>query len=56
MTAELFDRVRAYKEAVSMARSMLAEGLISNKEFRLLEGKLAKKYGLNPRSIFREIT
>jgi len=56
MNAELFDRVRAYKESVAVARSMQNAGLISYKEFLWLENQLAKKYGLNPRSIFRDIT
>ena len=56
MTDDLFSRLRAYIETISLARRMLEAGLISHKEFLIIEKQTAKKHGLSKRSIFREIT
>lgn len=56
MTDELFRRAKAYLETVALARRMLEAGLISRKEFLMIEDRTAKKHGFSKRSIFREIT
>ena len=56
MTEELFRRVKTYRETVALARRMLEAGLISRKEFLMIEDRTAKKHGFSKRSIFREIT
>jgi len=56
MTEELFRRVKTYRETVALARRMLEAGLISHKEYLLIEEKTAKKHEFSKRSIFREIT
>ena len=56
MTDELFRRIKAYRETLTLARRMLEAGLISRKEFLMIEDRTAKKHGLSKRSIFREIT
>ena len=56
MSEELFMRLMAYQETVTLARRMLEAGLISHKEYLLIVEKTAKKHGFSKRSIFREIT
>lgn len=56
MTVELFSRLRAYIETILLARQMLEAGLISPKEFQMIEKQTAKNHGFSKRSIFREIT
>ena len=56
MTEELFRRVKAYCDTVVLARRMLKAGLISRKEYLMIEDQTAKKHGFSKRSIFREIT
>lgn len=56
MNEALFMRLKAYQETVTLARRMLDAGLISRKEYLMLEEKAAKKHGFSKRSIFREIT
>lgn len=56
MTAELFSRIRAYREAMAIVCRMEAAGLINSTERTKVEAELAKKYGLSQRSILRDIT
>ena len=56
MTDELFRRLKTYRETLALARRMLEAGLISHKEYLMIEEKTAKKHGFSARSIFREIT
>ena len=56
MSEALFMRLKAYQETVTLARRMLDAGLISRKEYLMIEEKAAKKHGFSKRSIFREIT
>lgn len=56
MTEELFMRLKAYREAIILARRMLEADLITRKEFLMIEARTAKKYKFSSRSIFREIT
>lgn len=45
MTDELFRRVKAYRETMVLAGRMLEAGLISRKEFLMIEERTAKKHG-----------
>ena len=56
MNDALFNRLRNYVEAVTVARRLLKAGLISQDEFLLIEEQTALKCDLPHRSIFREIT
>ena len=56
MSEELFMRLKAYRETVTLARRMLEAGLISHKEYLMIEEQTARKHGFSARSIFREIT
>ena len=56
MTADLFCRIRAYREAMVIVCRMESAGLISSTERTKVEAELAKRYGLPQRSILRDIT
>ena len=56
MSNELFSRLMAYLETMCLARRMMEAGIISHKEFLMIEKQTAKKHGFSARSIFREIT
>lgn len=56
MKDELFFRVKAYLDTLCLARRMLEAGIISHKEYLMIEKQAAKKHGFSARSIFREIT
>ena len=53
---EFFDRLAAYKAAMSLAASMLRQGIISESEYAEIDTIMTKKYGLSLDSIFRTIT
>lgn len=42
-----------YLNAMAQARSMIKQGLITEKEFIKIESKMAEKYSLNELSIYR---
>lgn len=42
-----------YLNAMAQAKSMIKQGLITEKEFIKIEGKMAEKYSLNELSIYR---
>ena len=52
---EFFDRLAAYKTAMSLAAAMLRQGIISKGEYAEIDKKKKKKYGLSLDSIFRTI-
>ncbi|MDO4355482.1 MAG: hypothetical protein Q4E13_03075 [Clostridia bacterium] len=56
MNEDLFNRLRTYSETIAIVKRLLEAGLISYKEFLMLENQTAKQNGLLRRSIFREIT
>ena len=56
MNDALFNRLRTYVEAVTVARRLLKTGLISQDEFLFIEEQTALMCELPHRSIFREIT
>lgn len=50
---DLDRRVEAYQTAMAVVRRMLAEGLISRKDYDEIDRLLAQKHGLSLCSIFR---
>jgi len=50
---EMFQRISAYRAAMSLARSMLHQGIISQEEYNRIDTIMAKKYGISLGSIFR---
>ena len=53
---EFFDRLAAYKAAMSLAAAMLRRGIISERDYAEIDTIMTKKYGLSLDSIFRTIT
>ena len=52
---EFFDRLVAYKAAMSLASAMFRRGIISEKDYSEIDTIMTKKYGLSLDSIFRTI-
>ena len=52
---ESFDRLVAYKAAMSLAAAMLRRGIIDQDEYAEIDTIMTKKYGLSLDSIFRTI-
>ena len=50
---ELYQRLTAYQTAMSLARNMLRQGIISEDDYRKIDTIIAKKYGISSGSIFR---
>lgn len=50
---ELKRKVAAYQFAMSFARSMLSQGLISEEEYREIDTIMTEKYGLSSSTICR---
>ena len=44
-----------YINAISMAKNMLAQGMITRKEFQIFEVRMLRKYGLPERSLYRDL-
>lgn len=53
MSDELREKIVAYRQAMSLVRSMLLQGIISEKEYAEIDTILTKKYGLSLGTIFR---
>ena len=53
---EFFDRLVAYKAAMSLASAMFRRGIISEKDYSEINTIMTKKYSLSLDSIFRTIT
>ena len=53
---EFFERLTAYKTAMSIADAMLRQGIISEDDYAEIDTIMTKKYGLSLDSIFRTIT
>ncbi len=43
----------SYQTAMAMARKMLSQGIITEKEYAKIDTIIAKKYGISSCSIFR---
>ena len=50
---DLNERVLAYQIAMSLARSMLVKGIITEEEYRKIDTIMTQKYGLSSSTIFR---
>lgn len=50
---EFWERLTAYQIAVSTARKMLRDGIISEEEYHKIDTIMAEKYGVSLDSIFR---
>ena len=49
------DRLAAYQAAMSLAKGMLQQGIISECDYAEIDTIMTKKYGLSLDSIFRTI-
>ena len=54
MEKEMYDNLVGYRLAMTMAKSMLSQGVITVDEFIKIETKLCEKYCINLSSIFRD--
>jgi len=52
---EFFCNLAAYKAAMSLAKGMLHQGIITESEYAEIDTIMTKKYGLSLDSIFRTI-
>lgn len=50
---DLNERILAYQIAMSLARSMLSRGIITEEEYRKIDTIMTRKYGLSSSTIFR---
>ena len=50
---DLHERLTAYQTAMSLARNMLRQGIISEDDYRKIYTIIAKKHGVSSCSIFR---
>lgn len=50
---EMYQRLTAYQTAMSLARSMLRQGIICEDDYRKIDTIIAKKHGVSSCSIFR---
>lgn len=55
MDKELFTSLLGYKSAMAQARAMLSKGLITAKEFTIIETKMCEVFRINLDSLYREI-
>lgn len=50
---DIQDKIMAYQIAMTLARSMLSRGIISESEYHKIDTIMAEKYGLSLFTIFR---
>ena len=50
---ELYQRLTAYQTAMSLARNMLRQDIISEDDYRKIDTIIAQKHGISSCSIFR---
>lgn len=53
MTAELREKIIDFRVAMSVVKSMLKIGVITSEDYAVLEGEIAKTYGLSLDTIFK---
>lgn len=53
MTKELNEKVIAFRTAMSVMKSMLKSGVITDAEYAQIEAIIAENYGLSSSTIFR---
>lgn len=54
MDNEYFQALMGYKAAMAQAKVMLSKGLITAKEYSVIETKMCGMFGINSDSLFRE--
>lgn len=52
---ELQERLIKYQLAMSMARTMLARGILTEEKYHDIDTIIAKKYGLSSSTIYRSV-
>lgn len=50
---EYMKNIEQYFVSLQFAKRLIREGIISNKDYNLIEEKLAEKYGININSLYR---
>lgn len=50
---DLYQRLTAYQTAMSLARAMLRQGIISEGDYHKINTIIAKRHGVSSYSIFR---
>jgi hypothetical protein len=53
MSEELYTKVAAYRQAMSLAKAMLVRGIITEKEYGEIDTMMAQRYDLSFGTIFR---
>lgn len=51
--SEMQERIAAYQRVMAMVRSMVRQGVISEREYGKIDTIIAKKFGLSSSTIFR---
>lgn len=51
--SEMQERIAAYQRVMAMVRSMVLQGVISEREYEKIDTIIAKKFGLSSSTIFR---
>ena len=54
MDKEYYQRLTAYRSAMSLALALQERGIISEKDYAKIDTIMAKKYGLSSCTIWRE--
>ena len=54
MTNKYYDAVASYKAAMAQAKALVLRGLLTPKEYGIIETKMSEKYGINSCSIYRD--
>lgn len=54
MDKEYLNSIYAYSLSMNIAKEMLNRGIISEKDYSKIDKIMAKKYGINSCSLFRE--
>ena len=54
MISENYGKICAYKRTMMVAKKLLSDGIITAEEYRKIDTIIAKKYGVNSCSIYRQ--
>ena len=54
MKSENYGKICAYKRTMMVAKKLLSDGIITAEEYRKIDTIIAKKYGVNSCSIYRQ--
>ena len=53
MNNDIREQIRNYRQAMSLAKSMLERGIITAEEYAKIDKIMTKKYGVNSSTIYR---